>query len=164
MRSGSADRASGGRPFRARVAASYQLTLPALGLDGLPVHMVSSIAKLGESTHMAWTPRDGTPVGLPGSTLIIAHSNHSGYGAFNHLYQLDKGNRFTVTRGGKAYHYQVAKAPRFVRHISSNLMATMTQSGGRSTVYLVTCALNHYDWKHHRYTGWTVVKAYRHTK
>jgi LPXTG-site transpeptidase (sortase) family protein len=135
-----------------------RLRIPALGINDV---LTGAEARGGvlyappDPTEVGWWPGSQRPGSRHGHAVLVAHTVHTGGGAFDDLGRLRTGERITVSRGSSAIRYVVSRVAavtpvRFAREASREF----TRSGPPRLV-LLTCS----GWDGARYLATQVVTA-----
>jgi len=116
---------------------SFTLTLPQLGLDGIPVEVNGADLKKS-AIHYPGTalPGDfGNSVIFGHSSLPILFKPKNPLTIFNPLVKAKLGDKIQVNYDGKIYHYQI----KTIREVSPKQLEVLDQDYSKKQLTLITC-------------------------
>lgn len=140
------------------IGSPDRLAIPSLHVDApvLPVGTTSKGAQEvpGSLDATGWW-RDGSKPGQPGNAVIVGHTASKGYGVFDDLGDLEKGDTITVSAGKKSLTYVVTKEQELEVSKFATVADEIYRRTGASGIVLMTCG----DWNGTRFETTVIVSA-----
>jgi LPXTG-site transpeptidase (sortase) family protein len=135
-----------------------RLRIPAIGVDD---QLTLATARRGvlysplDPRQVGWWPGSRTPGAAAGHAVLVAHTVHTGGGAFDRLPQLEPGQRITVSSGASSTSYVVRNVAALSRAQFASSADRIFARSGRPRLILLTCA----EWNGERYLATEVITA-----
>jgi len=141
-----------------RPEGPMRLRIPAIGLDDQLTRATASGGVLyppPDPRQVGWWAGSRAPGAARGHAVLVAHTVHTGGGAFDRLPQLRTGERISVNSGTSSTTYVVRSVAALSRAQFASSADRIFARSGRPRLILLTCA----EWNGYGYLANEVVTA-----